>query len=152
MYRKFCEVWTWHFWDMQADRQTYRHDVHNTSHPSWGDVKTEIVTNYFQSSLDLLSLSLPSQVSKHWRELKPLASTWESHSLALCFHDPPTESWGKGNHTIYTSMYPSHSNIKTDNHFMWITEVNLSQLASPVQSWRILLQQFYWPHAPADGY
>ena len=40
-YRKFREVWTCHFWDVQANRQTYRHIDYsfahrNTLHPYWG--------------------------------------------------------------------------------------------------------------------
>jgi len=34
--RKFCEVWTCGFWDMQAERQTERHKDCSTLHPSWG--------------------------------------------------------------------------------------------------------------------
>jgi len=36
MYWKFCEVWTCCFWDMQVDRQTYRHANCNSLHPYWG--------------------------------------------------------------------------------------------------------------------
>jgi len=35
-YRKFCEVWMCHFWEMQLNRQTYRHAHHNTLHPYQG--------------------------------------------------------------------------------------------------------------------
>jgi len=55
MYRKFGEIWTCGFCDMQSDRQTnkqtYRHTDDNTLLPSWGRNNYPLTSFAFSSSV-----------------------------------------------------------------------------------------------------